>query len=686
MLRSSAPNEGEDRFRVLVDNSPDAIFVEDEKGVVLDVNPAACCLHKLSRNQLVGRNVLDLVPPEKRAQVQSEFRRWFTGELQSCEGLSYAADGQAIAVDILSSRILYDGRQAVLLQVRDISRRKRAEDRLAQLNRCFLNFGGDPDENIRRLVELCGSQMGATAALYNRQEGALLCSLGHWQAPEGYCPVDTAEGHVCFDVIRNNSGIPLVVRDLQSTSYATSDRNVRSYGLRTYVGVAVRWNREAIGSLCVVYDRDVEPTSEDLDFIGIVASGVAVEEERKRNSAAHQRMEERIRQTQKLESLGMLAGGVAHDFNNLLMSMLGNADLALESLPPDVPERPFIENVKKSAGRAAELTAQMLAYAGKKQVAREEFDLNGLVQEMTQLLKVSISKKATLRLELSSAMSGMEGDPGQIRQVVMNLLINASDAIGDCSGTIVLSTGEIRADRGFFDDAYFQEEFPPGPYIYVRVADSGCGFDEGTRARLFDPFFSTKFVGRGLGLPVVMGIVRSHRGAIKVESRPGQGSVFTVFFPAYSGVPCEGAKAPAGLRASGSDRPVLVVDDEEDVLAVVGNMLRQGEHRVMTAGSGRQALQMLGDGSEKPAVVLLDLTMPDMDGVQVLSAIRKSNPALPVIVSSGFDEADVAMRFGALQYDGFIQKPYEIRTLLEKVSCVSSQTAGTQAVQFAKQV
>ena len=244
------------------------------------------------------------------------------------------------------------------------------------------------------------------------------------------------------------------------------------------------------------------------------------------------KLEEQVRQAQKMESLGVLAGGIAHDFNNILMAVLGHAELALAEISPMSPARRSISEIATAAHRAAELCRQMLAYAGKASVVLERVDLRSLVEEMAHLLKTAISKKAILNLNLEKGLPPIKADPSQIRQIVMNLIINASEAIGDRSGVITVAVGATRCDEEYLRKTELREDLVPGLYMHLEVTDTGHGMDAETRTRIFEPFFSTKFTGRGLGLAAVLGIVRSHKGALKVYSEPGKGTTFKVLFPA----------------------------------------------------------------------------------------------------------------------------------------------------------
>jgi PAS domain S-box-containing protein len=388
--------------------------------------------------------------------------------------------------------------------------------------------------------------------------------------------------------------------------------------------------------------------------------------ERRRAEEEHRKLEAQIQHAQKLESLGVLAGGIAHDFNNLLVSILGNAGLALMELPPGSPVRPTVKNIEAGALRAADLTRQMLAYSGKGKFLIQAVNLSLLVEEMAHLLEISISKKATFRTRLENNLPSIEADVVQIQQVVMNLITNASESLGDQRGDIVICTGSVEADRDYLSSTFFDENLPEGPYIFLEVTDNGCGMDKETLQRIFDPFFTTKFTGRGLGLAAVMGIVRGHRGAIKVYSEPGKGTSFKVLLPA-SPRPAQTGRVAEAAAVEPGFGTILVVDDEPGVRQVASRVLQKDGFTVITAPDGRTGVEMFREHAGAIRAVLLDLTMPDLSGEEVFRAIRAIRPDVRVILSSGYNEQETISLFQAKGLAGFIQKPYQPATLSGKV-------------------
>jgi PAS domain S-box-containing protein len=378
------------------------------------------------------------------------------------------------------------------------------------------------------------------------------------------------------------------------------------------------------------------------------------------------KIEEQLRHTQKLESLGVLAGGVAHDFNNLLTGILGNASLALDAAPAQHPNRTLLEEVMRAAERAADLTRQLLAYAGKGRFVMRIVDLSELVREISGLVQTSIPKPVQLRLQLAAKLPGIEADAGQLQQIIMNLVINAAEAIGPEGGTVLVRTGEQQVDEQYIgamasDGAHLR----PGPYVMLEVHDSGSGMTPETLAKIFDPFFTTKFTGRGLGLSAVQGIVRGHRGALKVYSQPGRGTTFKVLFPASSHAVSE-VPTPVTRDLAGQGT-ILIVDDEDIVRQTARHTLEHYGYTTIHAKDGADALEVFRRAPDRFALVLLDLTMPVMGGEQTLRELQLIRPSVRVLLTSGYNEVEAVQRFAGKGLAGFIQKPYSSVALAEKV-------------------
>jgi CheY-like chemotaxis protein len=344
------------------------------------------------------------------------------------------------------------------------------------------------------------------------------------------------------------------------------------------------------------------------------------------------------------------------------MVILGNLELIRGDLPPDNAGRNYLDDVEKAARRAASIAAQMLAYAGKGQFFVQPMDLCELVTDMMETIEASISKKAHLRCDLDADVPPVAIDVTQIQQVVMNLVTNASDALEERGGAITIRVRALDCETGYLAKTWLKTGLPAGRYVALEVADTGCGMNELALSRVFDPFFTTKFFGRGLGLPAVLGIVRGHRGAVDVESEPGKGTVFRVLLPAVQGpvVALAALEAPVGLwRGRGT---VLLVDDEDTVRVLGCRMLEKLGFRALTAANGREAVRIFERQGREITCVLLDLTMPHMDGQETLLELRRLRKDVCVVLSSGYNEEDMVRRFRDAPPAGYIHKPY---TLLE---------------------
>jgi signal transduction histidine kinase/CheY-like chemotaxis protein len=387
--------------------------------------------------------------------------------------------------------------------------------------------------------------------------------------------------------------------------------------------------------------------------------------QRERAVRAAAAAERRAVEGQRLEALGVLAGGVAHDFNNILAGIQGHAELAAGPLPDGHPARPHLATVAAATARAAGLTRQLLAYAGKGRLAPRPVAVNEVVRQTAELLRVTVPRTVEVRLDLADGLPAVTADESQLHQVVMNLVLNAGEAIGDAPGTVTVATAarEVTADE-------LHAAPPGGPaaagrHVVLTVSDTGCGMTDEVKARLFDPFYTTKSAGRGLGLSAVLGIVRGHGGAIRVDTRPRAGTRFTVLLPASPGAaPLPPPEAPtpfpetAPLPAPGSRGLAVVADDEPSVRAVGAAMLGQLGYRVLEAADGREAVELVAAHAGAVRLVLLDLTMPVMGGPEALARIRRTDPAVPVVLCSGYVEGALPNGLADAPATAFLRKPY----------------------------
>ncbi len=417
---------------------------------------------------------------------------------------------------------------------------------------------------------------------------------------------------------------------------------------------------EVLGAMALYADKPSRPSQHQLDILEIAARmvGLAIEGDR---------LEEQLRQVAKMEAIGVLASGIAHDFNNLLAAIMGNAELAMKKLPADTKVDLMLQRIVSASVTATDLCSQMLTYSGRSSSLAEAMDCNALVRELGELLSVALSKKVELVYELHEAPLGVLADRSQLRQVVMNLITNASDAMGNRAGEVVISTGTRVYTYDELDQHHPNAALEPGEYLWVSVRDTGVGMSPQTRAKIFDPFFTTKPSGRGLGLAAVQGIVRGHRGGIAVESTPGVGTICTLLLPRVSLVGDLATAAADGVSVRQCGR-ILVVDDEQSVREVLEEILEHDGYNVVSACDGQEAVEIFRREGDSFDLVLLDLSMPRLDGEEAFQELRKMRSDVRVILSSGLAEQEMMHRFESAGLAGVVQKPVQIHVLLEKVA------------------
>lgn len=603
-------------------------------GRVVYTNPALVrMVGAPSAGDCLGRSILDFIHPDYQERTLDRVRGVYEqkGPADWVEVEFRRTDGTPFPVEVAASAVDWNGQPAAQVLVVDVTRRKEAE-----------RARHESELRYERLIE--GLPLGVVIhaegkVVYANREAVRIVGGGD---PADYLGRSVL-GFVHPDHVELSRARIQRLYDRQGNVPVQAMHLVRRDGVVVEVelaGAMVDWEGRPAGQVVLV---DV---------------------------TERRRLERRIQQAQKNESMEVLAGGVAHDFNNLLVSILGSTDLALLELPDGAAARAHVERIAVGARRAAGLARQMLAYAGRGGIHFEQIDLGGLVRETAGLLEASLSRKAVLHYEIPSDIPSVEGDATQLRQVVLNLIANARDAIGDREGAIAVSVGAVDADREALHSPYLTEERPPGRYVFVDVADTGVGMAGKVLARLFDPFFTTKFAGRGLGLAAVLGIVRAHHGVVRVESRPGAGARFRVLLPA---LPADG-RAPAprqddrGVVApSAPGGTILVVDDDESVRVITGHMLRRSGYSVIEAEDGESALAVFRAQGDAIDCVILDQVMPRMDGRETFHALVGLREDVRVVICSGFGERDSSWEPADRERLVFLQKPFERDELLAAV-------------------
>jgi len=619
--------------------SPLSITVHTGEGVFLYANQKTFLMHGYTREEFLALNLRDVDVPATASLIHERMRQITEKGEAAFEVEHLRKDGSSFPLEVFVRVIDWGGQKAMLSLATDITERRRAEEALRKSEERYREiFEGSRDGFV--VVDVDGAFLHANRAYcemlgYSNEELSRMRDFyeitpARWREWER---VEIWENRL---LKRGYSGV-------YEKEYIRKDGSVFPVELQSYT----------------VFDACGKPR-----YLWGFASDIT---DRKKAEAERALVEQKLQQTQRLESLGVLAGGIAHDFNNLLTVIMGNANLALSDLPGESPARASIEEVERATRRAADLTRQMLAYAGKGRMVSGHLDISQVVGEMTQILKTVVSRKAALSLNLEQNLPLIQGDPSQVRQVVMNLIINASEALGDRDGAIAISSGVRECDSACLcGTAFVVNDLPPGRYVYFEVSDNGCGMDEETLSRAFEPFFTTKFTGRGLGLSAVMGIMRSHRGLIQVSSQPGKGTTFRVYFPA---LPID-TDRPGDSPETGSSQwrgngTVLMIDDEEPVRFTGQRLLERLGFHVVTAEDGQAGLETLRARGEEIRLVLCDMTMPRMDGGEAFREMHKLRPGVPIVMTSGYGEEDMIARFAGEEPAGFIQKPFTLEALRE---------------------
>jgi len=621
-------------LEAIVENIPDMVFVKDAKELrFVRFNKAGEILLGLARGDLYGKNDYDFFPADEADAFTAKDREVLdAGKLHDIpeEPIHTASQGTRYLhtkkVPILDET----GEPKFLLGIsEDITDAKAAKERLA-----LIQSELESSEGRSRLLLSC-----LPGAIWTTDaEGRLTSVAGSLVQRMGLD--DVAAIGQPIDELLGELADPAEVDAAHKGTEPTFEF--------------------ALG------DSTVEVVTEAMSDGTVVAAALDVTERRRREV---QRFNERLQQAQKLELLGILAGGIAHDFNNLLSGILGFNSLAMSRLPADSPARVDLEHVDSAAERAAELTRQMLAYSGRGRFVVERVDLSHVTRELASLLKVSISKKVLLRMDFAVDPVFVEADVAQLRQVIMNLITNASDAIGDENGTVTVCTGLIEADREYLDRTYIQDELPEGTYATLEVTDTGSGMSTDVIERMFDPFFTTKTSGHGLGLAATLGIVRGHKGAISVYSEPAVGTTVKCLFPVAAGAPTIGPELSPAPPRTGSG-VILAVDDEPMVLALARATLEWAGYEVLTAEDGQVAVEIFEKQHKNIDVVLLDMTMPRLNGEEAFRKMRAIQPGVRVLLSSGYNEQEATSRFAGKGLAGFIQKPYRTKDLLAQLEAL----------------
>ena len=694
-LVESELQESEQRNRAILKAIPDLIFVYDNNGVFLDFSAKTNDDLLLMPEQFIGKNIKEVMP-EKIAEgtLESIRKTLETGEIQSFDYMLENSHGKMY----YESKNAVFGKDKVIAIVRDITKLMQSEiilreneekerkfrEKLTALNdgTAGLSKCNSEDELWKQAVIL-----GKNKLDLERLEIRLCTEKPH--ELRGTFTIDK-DGNLidkrntkCLCDEYLGTAINQIINQRETGYYKEHNiiMDVETKKILGYADCAASplWDGAKVIGL-IITDNLISKKSiskNDRELLALYAKLLGHLCTRIRNEKKRFQLERQMQHAQKLESLGVLAGGIAHDFNNILMGVIGYAELSLKELSPSSPARDNIKEINKSACRAAELAKQMLAYSGKGKFLIEHINLNELIEEISHILDVSISKKAILKYNFADELPGFEGDITQIRQVIMNLITNASEALNEKSGVISISTGVVEYKNKNISDlkecvsqAEVENKTLDGMYVYIEVSDTGCGMDDDVKSKIFDPFFTTKFTGRGLGMAAMLGIVRGHNGIIELNSRPQKGTTFRIMFPAN-------LEKIQSLKEHDDDKTsenewqgngtLLIADDEVTICAIGKYMLEQIGFKVITAYDGVEAVDVFKEHADEIVCVILDLTMPRLSGEEVFKEISTIKPGIKVILSSGYDEQDAMQRFSGDKIAGFVQKPYTFELLKEKL-------------------
>jgi len=675
--RGEEPARAEYLVRRLTEHSGEGFAVLDAQGKVLLPGPSVLGYRA---EDFVGRSAFELAHPDDRPRLL-EALQWILANPEASRQVEYRArhaGGSWRWLEVVGRNLLHDPVVAgIVVNFRDVTARRIAERRMAAqyaVTHILAESSGMQDI-VPRVLAALGETLGYGYGAFwtaDRRLG-LIRRLESWRAAatpeplniERACEFKWSGGRGLLGTVWAFAK-PIWIPDLQRVEFTRAPL-ARADGLQSALLFPILEGSEVMG-VVEFFSGETRPSDPDLLRTMEVAAGQIGQFLERRS------LEEQLRFAQKLESLGVLAGGIAHDFNNLLTGIMGNISLAVETLPPQHVSRDYLKDALEGTEGAASLTRQLLAYAGKGKFVVERVDLSALARGMRALVERSIPKNAGLAFDLAQDLPAVEGDPSQLQQVILNLILNGAEAIPERShGAVTIRTGRQQADADYLRGALGG---PPGPgeYVYFEVRDTGTGMEPQVLARIFDPFFTTKFTGRGLGLAAVLGIVRGHRGFLKVESLPGQGSEFRVLFPA-AGKPLCASEEETFVQpvpaAGATDRgTILVVDDEDLVRRTAAHTLEHYGYRVLSVSDGIEAVERFAAQPDAIDLVLLDHTMPGMSGEETLRELQRIHPQVKVLLSSGYNEDEATQRFAGHNLAGFLQKPYVASYLADAVRAV----------------
>jgi PAS domain S-box-containing protein len=640
-LDAAEVRDSENRLRLLLEHNPDIILMVDRD---LRVRYCNRITPPMTREQLIGADILSFLEPDERPRMLAKYHEvWSTGRPVDIETqVSFGGGIRWFLTRLVSLPDPEGGEDGLLVVTRDITDRKRMEEDLRESEARFRTLA-DTLEDVLWMTDVPEGHVVLVSRAFERV----------WGVPPEHI---YAHPRVWFDMLHPADKDRVLAH---WSSVVTGKEAVFDMEYRIVRGDGqTRWIHDSGVVLRNSQGRVYRLTG--------VARDVTLRKQFEVDQALFQ---SRLNEARQLESLGVLAGGIAHDFNNLLSGILGNVNLAqLDAVDPTM--RGYLDQVESLCLRAGDLCKQMLAYAGKGRIQVAAIDFGALLDEVTQLLTLSLPRNVTLWAHRDPQLPALRGDATQLRQALLNLALNAAEAFDGAAGSIRLYAGLKSLSSAELSRFHLGSELPAGTYVAVEISDDGPGMPPEILSRVFEPFFTTKFTGRGLGLAAVHGILRGHQGGIHVASNVGKGSVFTIVLPPTE-TPSQASVSPAP-SSSVRGGEVLLADDEDVVRATLTHMLRALGFTVHGAANGREALSLFERHHERLRLALVDHTMPELAGDETVRSFQAIDPNVPVILMSGYVETELHERVRGLSLAGFLQKPFR----MDKLESVLKQAIG----------
>lgn len=669
-----ALRESEERFRAIFETARDCVFVKDRNLRYTHVNPALVALYESTTSSLVGITDDQLFDAETAARIREVDLRVLEGRVEEdfttsrVRGVDHVF--HTVKVPLRDDVGAVVGVCGIARDITEQTRAEAVERAMSAILRASVT-ASDLHTLIAEIREILSQLIDTTnffVALYHEVSGGY--SFPFYADQYDVVEPDAVEAlpKSLTDFVRR-AGRPVLLNSGDFTDLeAAGEVELVGTDSVQWLGAPLTRGEQIIGVVAVQsYDDPELYTERDINLLGYAAGTISIAIDRARVEEERQVLAARALRAEKMESLGVLAGGIAHEFNNLLQGVFGAAGLAAQLLPAGSPVHQQITAIEKAADSAARLTRQMLAYAGKGRVMVGDVDLSAEIEHSVRSLAGSLPRSVELCLDLQSDLPPIAADASEIRQMVSNLVINAAEALGERSGSVLVRTTVEPCDRSLLAKAVFGDELAPGSYVVLEVTDTGCGMTAETVEKVFDPFFSTKFTGRGLGLAAVAGIVRTNGGAILIDSELGRGTTMRVLLPICGEPSLPPALAASTPRGRAGKVTIMVVDDDEAIRSLTRDMLDQCGFAVVTADDGVEAIERVREQPFAVDAVLLDMTMPRLSGEETYRGLLELRHDLPVIVASGYSEQDTIDRFGSPRPAGFLQKPYRMGELKEAI-------------------